>query len=400
MKKQLLAIAVSATSVAPMASMAQPELYGRFDVTLQQSESMNMQGDQAGGNSGINNLNGEISAPLGAPRYNSGAADVGQQWETRNNKSRLGVRGSSDLDVGGLSAIYQLEMQFEPVDGGGPNFQNRNTFVGLQGDSWGKFFVGRYDSLIKQAEFDVDQFNNTDADIENVLATQQRYNNTLNYESAKIGPGIQVKAQIMPGESRQSFDDNEADRETAIADAYALSVGMEEGNMYGAIAYETAFMQDQGTFGTPPQTNTTDIDTLRVSGGLDDDMFGVGFLWEQVDGSDLEGAYGQGNDDSRSGWILSGRYNVTEPLAVKVQHGTSDEYVLMGNNNSSADDRELVQTTIGADYSLGKQTKVYAFYSMQEADGKVDLQPANPATDATEDDSEFTAMAFGMQHKF
>lgn len=400
MKKQLLAIAVSAATAAPMAAMAQenadgPNVYGRFDVTLQNSESITNNGNTTADGSGsdIDDFNGEIGN-----RFDS--QNIGQQWETRNNKSRLGVRGSSDLDAGGLGAIYQLEMQFDPAGdtqdttsnglGTIPGLSLRNTYVGLEGDSWGKFYVGRYDSIIKQAEFSVDQFNHTDADIENTSALQNRYNDTLNYESPKIGPGIQVKAQVQPGESRNSLDSTASgsdtnDRETAIADSYGLSVGMEEGNMYGAIAYETGFMRVNNAPPTPA-THTSKLDMLRVSGGLDDEQFGVGFIYEQVDGDDLDIIYNQNSDDSRSGWILSGRFNPTDQLAVKAQHEVSGTHYLGTPNDADA---ETTQSTIGADYMLGKQTKAYTYYSMQDVD------VSQGSTDA-----EFNVLALGMQHKF
>lgn len=378
MKKQLLAIAIGAATAAPMAAMAEAELYGRFDVTLQKSESLDASGSQATTVANtIHDLTGEIGG-----RFNG--SDAGDQWELRNNKSRLGVRGSNELDASGLSAIYQLEMQFEPVDGNSPNFSLRNTFVGVDSEDWGKAFVGRYDSIIKQAEFSVDQFNNTDADIENFLSTQNRYSNTVNYQSPKFGPSLQIKAQLMPGESELYIDtDGEQDRESSIVDGYGLSIGMEEGNMYGAIAYETAMMQDT------QMGVTSEFDVLRVSGGLDGRDFGVGFLWETVDGDNLSDTYGANSDDGRDGWVLSGRFNPVEKLALKLQYGVSDEYMLGDDNDS---DVQLVQTTLGADYMLGKATKVYTFYSMEETDGDDDT--------GFEPKAEFNVFAVGLQHKF
>lgn len=389
MKKQLLAIAIGAATVAPMAAMAEAELYGRFDVTVQKAESLDANGSQAATiNNTIDDLNGQINQRFAG-------SNAGDQWEARNNKSRIGVRGSDDLDAAGLSAIYQLEMQFEPVDGNTPNFSLRNTFVGVDSEDYGKVFVGRYDSIVKQAEFSVDQFNNTDADIENVLATQNRYSNTINYHSPKFGPSLQIKAQVTPGESELNEDtgtdglSRNQDRESSIADGMGISIGMQEGNMYGAIAYETAFMQDTGDGAVVGDDVTTEFDTLRVTGGLDGQDFGIGFLWEQVDGDNLDETYGTNNDDSRSGWVISGRFNPTEKLALKLQHGVSDEYFLGDSNDS---DLELVQSTIGADYMLGKATKVYTFYTMEEVDGK-DAGGFSPK-------AEFNVFALGMQHNF
>lgn len=403
MKKQLLAIAVSAAAAAPMAAMAQenadgPNVYGRWDVTAQTTDSLNNNGGKQGGTTPFAN---ETNS-----RFNGN--DVGDQDELRSNTSYLGIKGGADLDHQ-LQAMYQLEMGFNPgLDRqnsvGVPNFQLRNTYAGLGSDGWGKVFAGRYDSIIKQAEFSVDQFGYTDADMDIVLGNrgQTRYEDTLNYHSPKFGPSLQVKLQFRPGESRVDTDDTgENDRETSLVDGMGISLGMQEGNMYGAIAYETA----QQKFGPAPAANeaTSDLETMRVTGGLDDDMFGVGFLYEQQETSDAGDAYGDNYDDSRSSWLLSGRYNVTEPLAIKLQYGTGDTNIPGVSTDDPArvhndDEQSVTSTTLGADYSLGQQTKVYTFYSMNEVDGDADLN--NDGNFDEESDAEFNVLAVGMEHKF
>lgn len=392
MKKQLLAIAVSAAAAAPMATMAQesangPDVYGAFDVSLQMVESIDTAGETdvtSGNSTGTNTVfpgNGRFDA-------NNANNDIGDHWELRNNTSRVGLRGSKGLDASGLNAIYQLEMAVNLINNGLTNFTNRNTFVGLHGEDWGKVFAGNYDSVIKQAEFSVDQFGFTDADI-GVLLEQNRYEKTVNYHSPKFGPGLQVKAQIIPGESRSNVDQD--DFQTGLADGMGLSLGMEEGNMYGAIAYETGattsltLNRSGGLPGGAVTDQDLDITSMRVSGGLDDDQFGVGFIYDQTETDGPDNGY----DDSRSGWVLSGRFNPTDKLAVKAQYGDSDTTFLA---NGDGDERSIVTTTLGADYMLGTGTKAYAFYSMNEADGEV---AAN-----NEDDSEFNVLALGLQHKF
>lgn len=396
MKKQMLAMAVSAASVAPMAAMAQPEVYGRFDVTVQKAESQSIETGSQG--EGAENSITTGSSVDDSGRFNG--SDTGDQWEARSNTSVIGVRGEKGLDARtGLSAIYQLEMEFDWVSNDEPDFTNRNSFVGLKDEEWGKVFVGRFDSVVKDAEFSVDRFNWTDADISVLFRNQNRYNNTINYHSPKIGPGIQVKAQIIPGTSRQNFDRD--DRETSIADGYGLSIGIEEGNMYGAIAYESNVETFENGFSnsaladfnaTLPASNPNvsasqdlDVQTFRVSGGLDDEEFGVGFIFDSTETSGPDDNY----DDAKTGWLISGRFNPVEKLAVKAQYGDSEtRFHAFGDN----DDRSITSATLGADYRLGKQTKLYTFYSMNEVDGE--------RADNSEDDSEFNVLALGLQHKF
>jgi hypothetical protein len=52
--------------------------------------------------------------------------------ELRSNASRIGVKGTEDLDYG-LEAIYQLEWEVDPDGGdGSDNISPRNQFVGLE----------------------------------------------------------------------------------------------------------------------------------------------------------------------------------------------------------------------------------------------------------------------------
>jgi len=137
------------------------------------------------------------------------------------------------------------------------------------------------------------------------------------------------------------------------------------------------------TVGRPP--------SFRVSGGLDDDLFGVGFIWDQTEAdSDVNVVPGSGFTDEVSGWVISARYNPVQQLAVKLQFGNSEtRYLGFGDN----DDREIESATFGVDYHLGDQTKLYSYYTENEADG-------SGPTLTGEDESEFNVLALGLEHRF
>ena len=95
----------------------------------------------------------------------------------------LGVKGYEDLG-GGLKANYMLECGVNPDGDGTDNtagFSRRNQWVGMSGDSWGEFRVGRHDTPLKLAQGNFDQFNDTDADIQNTTLGEQRIDNTITY---------------------------------------------------------------------------------------------------------------------------------------------------------------------------------------------------------------------------
>ncbi len=133
MNKKLIALAVAAATVAPvaMAQTANPvTLYGRVYVMFE-----NVKAD------------GGTAAPVSS-----------RNRVNNNGASLLGVRGTEDLG-GGLKAFFQLETEFRP-DQSDTTFGNRNSGVGLQGD-FGSVLLGRWDLPFKLAAAKYDVFGDT-----------------------------------------------------------------------------------------------------------------------------------------------------------------------------------------------------------------------------------------------
>jgi len=128
MKKKILALAVSGgLAAAPMGAMAAPEVYGLIDIGLEQFSADN---DAASGNEifkGFNSVDG-----------NSDDRDF-----TLSNgmTSRLGVRGSEELDVADLTASYNIELQIDVLNDGGGATNTRLGWAALGGD-WGRIKAG------------------------------------------------------------------------------------------------------------------------------------------------------------------------------------------------------------------------------------------------------------------
>ncbi|NEN76130.1 porin [Pelistega sp. NLN82] len=84
---------------------------------------------------------------------------VGARQNVKNS-SRWGLKGSEDLG-NGTSAIFQLEGGFRPVTGestqGGALF-GRKAIVGLTGESWGTFTIGRQYNLADDFIAGIDPF--------------------------------------------------------------------------------------------------------------------------------------------------------------------------------------------------------------------------------------------------
>lgn len=76
------------------------------------------------------------------------------------NGSRWGLKGSEDLG-NGTSAIFQLESGFEPASGNsaqGGRLFGRKAIIGLTGESWGTFTIGRQYNVADDVVAGIDPF--------------------------------------------------------------------------------------------------------------------------------------------------------------------------------------------------------------------------------------------------
>ena len=187
------------------------DLYGRLNVTLQNS-------DEA----------------------------AGEQVELRNNSSRIGIKGEKALNAG-LKAIYQLEFGVN-LDGesGDDVFTHRNQFIGLEG-AFGTLKVGRHDTALKQAQGSFDLFDDLEGDIGGILNGENRLRNYIGYNTPTFGKAFSATVNFFPGEDPDSGNDG-------VADATSLSLIYKTDLIYAAIA------QDFDIDGEG-------VDTTRVVGG-------------------------------------------------------------------------------------------------------------------------------------
>lgn len=130
MKRNVLALAISSGMVmAPAAAMAEgPEVYGLIDIGLEHYTDS----DGAAGS--------EIFQGFNSAAGNSDDRDVAL---SNGMTSRLGVRGSEDLDFGGLGLVasYNIELQMDVLSDGRNNQNTRLGWAALGGD-WGQVKVG------------------------------------------------------------------------------------------------------------------------------------------------------------------------------------------------------------------------------------------------------------------
>ena len=272
--------------------------------------------------------------------------------ELKSNASRLGVKGKYKLDTDyGLEAIYKIEWQVNVEDGSKDTFTARNQWVGLKG-GFGEFTVGRVDTTLKLAQGKFDLFNDYEGDLKNLFIGENRVTDSLTYKSPKYN-NVQFSASYILSEDEDL--DNPYSVGVSFGDGslkktdFFLSIARDE-NMKGkSAAYQTTRLVGMYKFGD-----------LRLGGIL----------------TESEVSEGEFQGQSENGYAVNASYKLGKVLA-KVQY---QEFA----------DADAIN--VGADYKLGKNTKVYAWYT--------DREGLSFKADTIKKATEGSYFAVGMEQKF
>jgi predicted porin len=272
--------------------------------------------------------------------------------ELKSNASRLGVKGKYKLDTDyGLEAIYKIEWQVNVEDGSKDTFTARNQWVGLKG-GFGEFTVGRVYTTLKLAQGKFDLFNDYEGDLKNLFIGENRVTDSLTYKSPKYN-NVQFSASYILSEDEDL--DNPYSVGVSFGDGslkktdFFLSIARDE-NMKGkSAAYQTTRLVGMYKFGD-----------LRLGGIL----------------TESEVSEGEFQGQSENGYAVNASYKLGKVLA-KVQY---QEFA----------DADAIN--VGADYKLGKNTKVYAWYT--------DREGLSFNADTIKKATEGSYFAVGMEQKF
>lgn len=282
-----------------------------------------------------------------------GSNDV---WELNSNASRLGFEGKTKLSDA-LSVIYKLEYEVS-VDGDGDTFGKRNIIGGLQGN-FGTVWAGRHDTPTKLAQNKVDLFNDLEGDIKNTFEGENRVSNIVAYTTPTMS-GVSAMFAFVPGEGSDLDGDGEPD--DGLADGVSYLVSYDTESLYLAIAGD----QD-----------IDDQELIRAVAQWTIDALQLGFMYQQ----------NEDNQDSaskdESGYFVSAAYKI-DAFTLKAQYGQIED---------DADDDEEETLSLGADYKLGKKTKLFAFYTNNE-----DTDGSSGQPESSDFDSDYFGV--GLEHKF
>ncbi len=262
--------------------------------------------------------------------------------EIKNNASRLGFKGKQKLDDA-LEVIFKLEygVGIDGTEKNGQSIWSRNQYVGLKG-SFGEVLVGKNDTVLKQSQGKVDLFNDLNGDIKYLFKGENRVSNTVTYKTPKIN-GFQFGATYVAADSVEA------------ASAYSLAVfygdkKLKKSKVYASIA-------------TDSNLKGYDVTRATIQGKVS------GF----VVGGMLQTQKSQTTGDKMNGALISAKY--------KMGKTTFKSQYQIANHDGGVTN---YGTSVGADYKLAKNTKLYTFYTNLDLD-----------TNANQD-----YLAVGMEYKF
>ncbi|WP_412971296.1 porin [Glaciecola sp. MF2-115] len=191
MYKSLVAASIISAVAAPVA--ADPTLYGKVNVTVQNSDD-----------------------------------GTESKTELKSNASRLGVKGEYELD-GGLSVIYKYEFQVDVTDESGEqNIKSRNQYIGLRG-AFGEVILGRNDTVLKQSQGKFDIYSDQEADIKKLWSGENRMSDSITYKTPEIN-NFQFGVSYI-------IDEDNDDSATSMSLTYGDS-GLKKTEYYAAIAMD------------------------------------------------------------------------------------------------------------------------------------------------------------------
>jgi len=319
MKKHLIALAVAAAVAAP-AAMADTTLYGKAHISVDYLDS-----DVVAGNDGSN---------------------IG----VSSNSSRLGVKGVEKLSSG-LSAIYQYEVTVNVSNneevGKDDLFGNaRNSFVGLTG-GFGTVIAGIHDTPAKGVGRDYDLFGDQVGDSRNLIGSKTgngvgfdlRTANVVAYVTPNMGGFSATLAYVTDHDAgilTDTYDDNNQD-------AYSLSA------KYKAKMFDIAAAYEAHNLDRAAATPTDSESVVRVGAGVNFAGFRVQGLYQQA----TDAGFVVGKDQTVWGMGASYMFGKNK---VKAQYFNAESY-------DTAKDTGAAMWAVGYDYSLSKQTTVYAAYA-------------------------------------
>jgi len=357
MKRQLLAVAVAAATLLPLTAQAAPTVYGRLNLSV----------DYMDQDTGVAGVDGKV-------------------WELNSNSSRIGVKGNEKLTEE-FTAVYKAEWEVQGDMAGGKDLDARERYIGLKHFQWGTVRLGYIDSPFKNAEDDIDVFNDTARlDMGKFIYGQNRLKNSINYVSPKFLDVFGANISLQPGEkngnsvsacaSMTPAAANAAGcNEDHIADAISAAFSYEDDNLYLSLAMDKEVADSAtGVFAG------ADVDAMRLNARYKMGDLTVSGMYQTAEPTTL--AAGVTNEEESL--VFSASYKM-DALTLRGEVLTSNHDMGVGNET----DTTLIG--VGMDYNFTPATKAFA----NLATTKLETTTGGVSTD-----TDGTYLGFGMETRF
>ena len=362
--RKLLATSVASACALPAVALAQVpswiQIYGRANVTYERITTSNSS--------------------------NTAVQPNQSNWDLVDNSSRIGVRGNKDLG-GGLTGLFQMESRVR-LDQGFGELTSRDSYAGLAG-GFGTVRLGRTIGPVYYATYDYISMHNHDTGTSSdallaptVVGNQGFMNNTVWYTSPKFGAfSVDVAHSLLgvtrlPGESQPRY--------LGVVGSY------DQGPLHAAVSYANTQRSDDIDPGPAVVANN---DKAYTIGGLYDfKTFVVGALIESAKTKVLAGG-----DASRNYVRVSAMMPVGKN-EFHVNFGTVNHGIGSSTSNDGAK-----QWTLGYNYNITKETKIYGFYTKVDNDSNGTYGAGNFSTVnqvVAVPGLDVSSIAIGVRHNF
>jgi len=351
MNKKLIPFAVAAALTAPFAAQAEVTIYGKANVSY---DGVKCDGGKRHYKVTSNSPDGCV---FGFFDPDTGNVVAAADYGPASRASRLGFKGSEDLG-NGLKAIWKMEVDVD-IANNNPVNSSRNAYVGLAGDAWGTFLLGRHDTPYKLSTAKLDYFSDQLADFNGTIGFEDlRAQNAAAYISPNWGGFTLSGAIVAPGDD---FDVLGSKVGRDWAEAYSIAGVYDNGGFFVGGGYERfdeSWAELSGNFIVNPDGSLAPVFNTGVSkskwkigGGWEGEVFGLAGLYEDrsrqngIRGADVQswevlgkwnfgnntikGMFGNTDPDWESdywSWALGWDYNFTRRSQMWVQYTDVDDH--------------------------------------------------------------------------
>ncbi|MEH6578951.1 MAG: porin [Amphritea sp.] len=315
MKKSLIALAVAGALTAPIVAQADATLYGVAQFRLIDEDTKSLNANQA--------------------------------------KTRLGVKGTVDNDIEGLTTGYQFEWEFSGANNDADGVSDlRKSLVFLKG-AYGQATFGQQNNpaaAVKKA----DVFNRNSGVFSQ---NSDRIGNAVTYVTPKIS-GFEayagftadgaddtssedvdsyiVGANYSAGGLGLSVSYNETNNDTTNTDLEVVGFGASYtmGDLYLGAMYQTTDADALAVDGDGDPINDTDVVDVAVKYNIGKFTVGAGFVQEDVDGA---------SDESERS-LVAVNYALGSSASLNIEYA---DYNSFAEENDQGNDQLVLQYTIG-----------------------------------------------------